>query len=175
MNGVRGRVSAMLGAAVAVVLTVSACTASPVDPPPSTAAAEPASTSPALSTPPEVEPVPTRSASDGFREWLTASRAPDAATACARLSPELAARMVDELNATGPLQVASCDEMITATAELYRATGQSAEVDIEVEQETATAATLFVTYLSSGDCGTVVLERPATTWILTEQSQECAG
>lgn len=174
----------VLGLAVLATFAVTACTVSPVDsggeasavssatsaaaPDPSTSAAAPAASE-------APEPEPEQSAEDGFRDWLAASRAPDAASACAGLSPELAARMVAEMNDTGPLHVESCDAMITATAELYRATGQSAEVDIAVQQETATDATLFVTYLSSGDCGTVVMTRPSTSWIITEQSEECAA
>jgi hypothetical protein len=83
--------------------------------------------------------------------------------------------MLAELNATGPLHAENCVEMITATAELYRAAGQSAEVDIVVQQETETDATLFVTYLATGDCGTVVMRRTGADWLITEASKECAG
>ncbi len=83
--------------------------------------------------------------------------------------------MLAELNETGPLHAESCEEMITATAELYRAAGQSAEVDITVQEETETDATLFVTSLASGDCGTIVMTRTDADWLITEASKECAG
>ncbi|KQQ06164.1 MULTISPECIES: hypothetical protein [unclassified Rathayibacter] len=176
MIGARRRWTGALGVAAAALLALSACTAGPAGSTRTTPAAEPAPTATAATTAtPDAAPAAEQqSAEDGFREWLDASRAPDAALACARLSPELAARMVAEMKATGPVQVASCEDMITATAELYRATGRSAEVDIDVREETATDATLFVTY-ASGDCGTVVMTRSGTTWIITEQSQECAA
>lgn len=125
-------------------------------------------------------PIPDASAAtmgavDGFLAWLDASRKPDAEAACRQLSPELVTRMLAELNAQSPVQAGTCEEMITTTAELYRATGQDPAVDVAVQEETATAATLFVTYLASGDCGTVVMQRPGADWIITELSQECAG
>lgn len=170
------------GIAVLAILAVSGCVPTPADPP--SATSTPAATSTESATPapapteaaPPPEEQPTgQSAADGFRAWLAVSRAPDAAAACAGLAPELATRMVDEMNATGPIPVESCEQMISTTAELYRATGQSTDVDIAVEQETESAATLFVTYLSSGDCGTVVMELTGTEWILTDQSKGCAG
>jgi len=116
-----------------------------------------------------------RGAADAFRAWLDISRIPDTAASCAALSPDLATRLVAELNERGPVHVSNCDEMIAVTAELYRALGQDAQVDISVRQETPTDATLFVTYLATGDCGTVVMTRPGTDWIITEQTRECAG
>ncbi|WKK72653.1 hypothetical protein Q0F99_06890 [Rathayibacter oskolensis] len=175
MIDVRRRMTGVLGLAVLATFAVTACTTSPVDSGGEASAVSSATSAAAPAASEAPEPEPEQSAEDGFRDWLAASRAPDAASACAGLSPELAARMVAEMNDTGPLHVESCDAMITATAELYRATGQSAEVDIAVQQETATDATLFVTYLASGDCGTVVMTRPATSWIITEQSEECAA
>lgn len=163
----------MVAAAVAVVL--SACTPAPVDSASASPVAQSTAAPSTAPTPAETPDAATDSAADAFRAWVATSRVPDAAAACAQLTPELAARMVAELNARGPFAVQNCEEMITATAELYRATGQSAEVDIEVQQETDTDATLFVTYVGSGDCGTVVMTRSGTGWVLTELSQECAA
>ncbi len=160
-------------AAAALVLT--ACTAAPSDPP------EPAESPSAITTPAPSTP-PTPAASDdaaggpveSFRAWFQATRTPDPAAACAALSPALAVRMLAELNQNG-LALTTCEEMIQATSELYRATGQSADVDVQVQSETATDATLFVTYGASGDCGIVVMHRDASSWIITDESRECAG
>lgn len=159
-------------AAAALVLT--ACTAAPDEPD------EPAGSSrPIASQAPSTTPAP--AASDGtadgpvesFRAWFEATRTPDPAAACAALSPALAERMLAELNQNG-LALTTCEEMIQATSELYRSTGQSADVDVDVRSETATDATLFVTYGASGDCGTVVMHRDAASWIITDESRECA-
>jgi len=164
---------AMTLATAALVLT--ACTAAPDD------AAEPAGSSSSIATQaPSTAPAPAASAdaADGpvesFRAWFEATRTPDPAAACAALSPALAERMLAELNQNG-LNLTTCEEMIQATSELYRATGQSADVDVQVQSETATDATLFVTYGASGDCGTVVMHRDAASWIITDESRECAG
>jgi hypothetical protein len=154
-------------------LMVSACAPSPAPqrtPGPTAAATPSASTE--SSTP---EPTPQTGPVESFLAWIEASRAPDTEKACAGLTPELADRMIAELNSSGPVQVTSCAEMISATAELYRALGQSAEVDVTVQEQTDTDAKLFVTYLASGDCGTVVMERSATEWIINELSEECAA
>ncbi|WP_238343855.1 hypothetical protein [Microbacterium sp. RG1] len=160
-------------AAAALVLT--ACTAAPDDP------TEPAgSSSPIATQAPSATPAPAASAAtadgpvESFRAWFAATRTPDPAAACAALSPALAERMLAELNQNG-LALSTCEEMIQATSELYRATGQSADVDVQVQSETATDATLFVTYGASGDCGTVVMHRDAASWIITDESRECAG
>lgn len=170
------RTSVLVSAALlAASMSLSAC--APVSPPPtegvSTGTSSDGSTTSA-SPLPDAAPT-TIGAVDGFLAWLDASRKPDAEAACRQLSPELVTRMLAELGAQSPVQAGTCEEMITTTAELYRATGQDPAVDIAVQEETATAATLFVTYLSSGDCGTVVMERPGTDWIITELSQECSG
>ncbi|WP_307325891.1 hypothetical protein [Microbacterium sp. SORGH_AS_0862] len=166
---------AMTLATAALVLT--ACTAAPDD------AAEPsASSSPTATHAPSTAPAPAPAASadtadgpvESFRAWFEATRTPDPAAACAALSPALAERMLAELNQNG-LDLTTCEEMIQATSELYRATGQSADVDVQVQSETATDATLFVTYGASGDCGTVVMHRDASSWIITDESRECAG
>lgn len=118
-----------------------------------------------------MEPV---GAEQGFRTWLELSRIPDAPAACALMTPALIEKMLAEVAASG-MPMSSCEEMIALTAEAYRATGTDAEVSIAVQEETATAATLFVTYLSSGKCGTVVMERAGDDWILTEQSEVCGA
>lgn len=174
-----GRVAALIGIAAAAALLLSACTANPIeDSPHDTAAPSGVTVQKAESTDPQPAArtaPPRQGAADAFRAWLDTSRIPDAAASCAALSPELATRMIAELNERGPIRVSSCDEMIAVSAELYRALNQDASVDISVQQETATDATLFVTYLATGDCGTVVMTRPAGDWIITEQSQECSG
>lgn len=171
-----GRVSAAIGIGAAAMLLLSACAPSP-DMNQNASTQSGAATSTVESTVPASDPATPRplGAADAFRAWLDASRVPDTAASCAALSPELATRMVAELNERGPVHVSSCDEMIAVTAELYRALGQDAQVDIAVQQETATDATLFVTYLASGDCGTVVMTRPTSDWTITDQSRECAG
>ncbi|MDO9399003.1 MAG: hypothetical protein Q7T71_20850 [Herbiconiux sp.] len=158
---------------------LAGCTAVPVDSAAPIATATPPGAEFSTEPPqPQGTAVPTpaaSSATEGFLAWLSASRAPDAAAACSALSPDLVTRMIDELNATSPAPVHSCEEMITATAALYRAVGDDPTVDISVQDETATSATLFVTYLASGDCGTVVMERTGADWTITEQSTECAA
>lgn len=161
----------MAGVAVAAVLMISGCASAPSAEGAASPAAE--SKAPASPSPDPQESAPGESATEGFLAWLDASRRPDAAKACAGLTPELAARMLAELNATSPVRAESCEQMITATAELYRALGQSAEVDVAVQRETDQDATLFVTYADSGNCGTVAMSRPGTSWIITEQTQEC--
>lgn len=156
-------------ALAAVVLSGCAPAASEATPSPSAPAAPSASGTP---TPePTVEPV---GAEQGFRTWLELSRIPDAPAACALMTPALIEKMLAEVAASG-MPMSSCEEMIALTAEAYRATGTDAEVSIAVQEETATAATLFVTYLSSGKCGTVVMERAGDSWILTEQSEVCGA
>lgn len=172
-----GRVSAAIGIGVAAMLLLSACAPSPDDAHQNASAQSGAATSTVESTAQASDPATPHppGAADAFRAWLDASRVPDTAASCAALSPELATRMVAELNERGPVHVSSCDDMIAVTAELYRALGQDAQVDIAVQHETATDATLFVTYLASGDCGTVVMTRPTSDWTITDQSRECAG
>ena len=142
-------------AAIAVTLFVlSACSAgSPTEP-----LTPPTPTPPAASPmSPQPEADPPMGASEAFLAWLAASRVPDVKTACAGLSPDLAARM------------------IAAAAELYRAVDANADVELAVQSETATDATLFVTYLGTGDCGTVVMKRTGADWIITDESRECVG
>ncbi|WP_353114391.1 hypothetical protein [Microbacterium sp.] len=165
------RASGMAGVAAAAILMIGGCASTPAaeETVPTPAGSE----APASPTPDPQESAPRESATEGFLAWLDSSRRPDAAKACAGLTPELAARMLTELNATSPVRAESCEQMITATAELYRALGQSAEVDVAVQRETDQDAVLFVTYADSGDCGTVTMSRPGTSWVITEQTQEC--
>lgn len=163
----------------AILLTIglmtSACAPSPSPQDtetPTTASSPSASASAESKTP---QPTPPLGPVESFLAWIDAPRAPDTEKACAGLTPELADRMIAELNSSGPVQVTTCAEMISATAELYRALDQSADVNVTVEEQTDTAATLFVTYITSGDCGTVVMERTANDWIINELSEECAN
>ena len=168
------RFTDVVALAVVVVVTTSAC-ASGSDP--ATVAGDgPTTSGPASATASASASAPGGTgAVEAFRAWLEASRQPDAATACAGLAPALQKRMIAELNGGGPVRVDGCEQMITATAQLYKATGDRGDVDISVQDETATAATLFVTYRTSGDCGTVVMARTRGDWIITEQSQECGA
>ena len=159
----------LAGVALAMTLLVSGCA-------PAVPAASPA---PAASTPEEkvveeATPEVHDSAEGGFRAWLELSRLPDAPGACALMTPALIERRLAEA-AAGGMPFGSCEEFVTVTAEAYRAVGDDATVSIEVREETATDATLFVTYVASGKCGTVVMERGGDDWILTEQSEVCAA
>lgn len=178
MTPSRGRFLAVAGLVASAALVLSAC-AGATGPAASSSPAPAAVATSEVATPlpatPEPEAAAPQGAEDAFRAWLAASRLPNADEACAGLSPELAARMIAELTQIGGVQVDTCEDMITTAAALYTATGQSAEVDVSVQAETSTDATLFVTYLASGDCGTVVMQRAAVDWIITEQSQECVG
>ncbi|WP_430593262.1 hypothetical protein [Humidisolicoccus flavus] len=60
------------------------------------------------------------------------------------------------------------------TAELLQAFGMSAEVTIDVIEQDEQRAKLFVTDVDGGDCGTVVLERTLTQWMITEDSAGCS-
>lgn len=127
------------------------------------------------STPDAIE-TPDPSASDAtspelaFRTWLAASREPDTDVACGYLTDELVDRMLAELEAGG-IPVDSCAEMMSTTAALYKAVGDTGEVEIRTLSETETDAVLDVTYLG-GDCGTVALQRTEADWIITEQTEE---
>ena len=168
----RGRV-APVAAGMLLVAALTGCSAGAEE----QDAAEPAAPAASASETPVPTPEPTEetmSASDGFLAWLDASREPDPAAACAGLTDELAERMISQLNASGLTTVSTCEEMISVTAEAYRALEQSAEVDIEVREETAVDAVLFVTYAASGDCGTVAMDRVGDGWVINELSEECA-
>ena len=169
---VNARRAAIAPVALAALIGLGSCAAGP--------SAPLAGSAPAASSVPSLSPSSAPTADvpgpeESFRAWLAASRKPDVGAACAALTPALQARMIAELNAGGAVQISTCEGMIAATAALYRATGDTGEVDVTVQDETATKATLFVTYIDDGDCGTVVMERQAGAWIITEQSQECGS
>ncbi|CDK00281.1 Glutamyl-tRNA reductase [Microbacterium sp. C448] len=162
--------------AIAVAaLMMSACAAGPVARTPVTDAPSQPASEVIVSPDPQQSAEPQTGAADVFRAWVEASRIPDVDTACAALAPDLQSRMIAEVNASGAVSVETCEQMIAAAAELYAAVGDDGAIDVAVQQETATNATLFVTYLASGDCGTVVMQRTGTEWIITDESQECAG
>lgn len=159
-----------LGSLTIGAVLVTGCTPAHLD---GSAAEEPAPTSQA-SAPADASPTPQTDATTSFLAWLEASRVPDVDAACAPLAPELVERMLAEMRGDGFSHVSTCEEMITLTAELYRSFDQSAEVNIDVQSETTEDAVLFVTYLASGDCGKVVMQRSVSDWIITEQTEECA-
>ena len=166
----------LLALAVATTVLLAGCGSAEPD----AAAPEPTpSASPAGPPAPSTEPSPDATdatTDDGgpvaaFRTWLTASRAPDTATACAYMTPELAQRMVDEITAQGFPGITDCTSLIGMTASLYAAVGQTAEPQVELVSETATDAVLHVAY-SAKSCGRVVLVRGAEHWVLDERSEE---
>lgn len=158
------------------LLTLSACAIGPAARTPITNAPSPPATEVIVSPNPQQEEQPQTGATEAFLAWVEASRIPDVDTACAALAPDLVARMIAELNASGATTVETCEQMIATAAELYRAVGDTGTgtVNVAVQKETATDATLFVTYAASGDCGTVVMERTGADWIITDESRECA-
>ncbi|MDR6611220.1 hypothetical protein [Leifsonia sp. 1010] len=169
------RVLTAIGIVALALTATTACTTGADSPEPSASVSEPTtSASPNPSRQPDSGQRATTGAAESFSAWLAASRVPEVDTACAGLAPQLVQRMIAELNANAGVSVSTCEEMIAASAQLYKAAGQDASVDIAVQHETAADATLFVTYGASGDCGTVVMHRAGTAWIITEQSEECA-
>ncbi|MCA5894782.1 hypothetical protein LEP48_15690 [Isoptericola sp. NEAU-Y5] len=106
-----------------------------------------------------------------FRAWLAASREPDVDTACGYLTPALVDRMVAEMIADGWPGITDCASMTTATAELYAAFDQSAEVRVEVREEGPDLAELSIVY-ATGTCGSVVMEPEGGRWVINEQSEE---
>ena len=151
------------------IILMSGCAPTTVETPPEAAAPE------SVESPDPQTPDTAAGAAESFLAWLEASRVPDVEAACTPLAPELVTRMLEEMQSDGFAAVTTCEEMVVVSAELYRAFDQSAEVDIAVQTETETDAVLFVTYLDSGDCGTVVMTRPVSEWIITEQTEECAA
>lgn len=109
-----------------------------------------------------------------YLAWLEASRAPDTDTACALLSDELIDRMLAEFESIYGADLGGCAALTEQTAQLYEVFSKNADVDTDVIAETETTATLFVTYLASGDCGTVEMRKEPTGWIITENSESCA-
>lgn len=179
MESRRRTITALAANVLTTVLTAAAlsgCAMAPVARTPLTEAPSPPTSEVAASPAPQAtQQQPQPGAAEAFRAWVEASRIPDVDTACAGLAPDLQARMIAELNASGATSVETCEQMIAAAAELYRAVGDNGSVNIDVQQQTATDATLFVTYTASGDCGTVVMQRTGAAWIITDESRECAG
>lgn len=175
----RGRYAAV--ALVVLLLTGCASQSAPEDANPavtdatSSASTPSAQAAPAPTSVPTTAPDPVESASEGFLAWVAASRVPDVEASCQALAPELVTRMIAEMRSEGFAEIETCQEMITVAAELYRAVDQDADVRIAVESETATDAVLRVTYLASGECGTVVMQRTGADWIITDQSHEECG
>jgi hypothetical protein len=177
------RAAAPLVGLLALTLSTAACagdtTAAPGsanEPSPTAASAPAPETSPAPDEPTTPEagraaPGALTSPEAAFRAWLTASRAPDTATACGLMSPELVDRMVAEMTAQGWPGITDCTSMITTTAELYAAVGDVPEVELSVLEERADATVLSVAYVG-GDCGTAVMAPAASGWVITEQSEE---
>lgn len=157
----------LVGLAVTALLT--SCAGSPEPIAPETAAETPTNDTAAT------EPGAQQSPEEAYRVWLAASREPDAKLACSMMSDQLVERMLAEMTASFGTAPSSCEEMVTVTAAAYAATGTDAEVEVSVVSENESEATLFSTYVSSGKCGTIVLERSADSWVINEQSEECAA
>lgn len=67
--------------------------------------------------------------------------------------------------------VTDCADMIATTADIYRTTGATADVDIDVLEESSAGTLLFVRY-AAGSCGRVELVPSGADWIITENSEE---
>lgn len=166
--------------------TLVSCASSDESPPSDTAASPTASLVPAAQDAGDTDaPTSTtttsatgsrfnETAEEAFRSWLTASREPATDVACDYLADELVEKMLTQMRERGYPPVSGCAELTTMTAELYRSLGVSADVVIDVVHETHTTAELFVTYVDSGECGTVAMRRTTSGWLITEQSEECA-
>lgn len=157
----------LVGLAAAALLT--SCASAPETTAPETVSEAPTNDAGAAET------GATQSPEEAYRAWLIASREPDAKLACSMMSDELVERMLAEMSASFGTAPGSCEEMITVTAAAYAATGTDAEVEVSVVSESENEATLFSTYVSSGKCGTIVLERSASSWVINEQSEGCAA
>lgn len=129
-----------------------------------------ASQSPAGAPPANADSDEPVSPEAAFRAWLAASREPDTAEACGYMSDALVKRMLAEMDASG-IPVADCAAMITATAELYAAFGESAEVEVETLAHEADRAELYVTY-AAGDCGRVELVPNGGSWVMTQNAED---
>jgi hypothetical protein len=168
----RARVAALLAGAA---LVVSACGSAVAldDATPRATASVPATTPSSAPVAPPVEaPATDAGPEESFRAWLAASRAPDTDTACGYMTEALVQRMLDELAAGGFPGLTDCATLITTTAQMYAAVGQSAEVDIEVREQTADRAVLGVAYATGNSCGTAVMTPSAGRWVITENSEE---
>lgn len=143
----------------------------------STQPATSAPPTPDATTAPTPEAAPAAPPADGgpegsFLTWLAASRAPDPATACAYMTPELAQRMVDDVTAQGFPGITDCPSLITMTAGLFAMAGQAPQTTVEVREESADRAVLHATYVAGKSCGLVVLVPGEGHWLLSERSQE---
>lgn len=157
---------AFAAAAALSILALTGCAAA-------APAADEASAPPAASpeaTPTSADASTAHSAEDAFRTWLAASREPDTTVACAYLNEALTERMLSEMRASG-FPVTDCADMIATTADIYRTTGATADVDIDVLEESSAGTLLFVRY-AAGSCGRVELVPSGADWIITENSEE---
>ena len=167
-------VSAAIIVAAAVALTGCGAGAAPSEPGSGPAAVSAAPSATAEDAPQEETAASAAmSPSETFLAWLEASRVPEPEQACAYLDDALIERMIAEFEADWGQDPGGCEGLTELSAQLYASFGQSAEVSIDVVSETAERAELFVTYLGSGDCGTVVMEPVAAGWIMTEQTEGC--
>lgn len=174
------RVPTWIAAPLVCAALLSACTGADTDDASGTASPTTAATtaSPSATTAPPTAAATEIPRGDGgpeasFLTWLAASRAPDTATACAYMTPALTQRMVDEITAQGLPGVTDCTTLITMSAQLFAAAGQSSEPAVEVREQTEDRAVLDVTY-AEGSCGSVVLRPGDGHWLLDERSrQEC--
>ena len=152
-------------------LVLSACTAPTASDTTPKAASTPAASPSAVATATaSAEPGPV----ERFESWWTAVRAADTVAACGALTEPLQQRMIQEYNDTTGAGITDCPALITQSSALYAVTGMSADVAADLVSQTATDATLEVTY-AGGDCGSVHLDRSSGSWIITELSRECAG
>ena len=165
----RRRRSPWLVAPLLGAVLVSGCTAT--EPDDASPTPTPSPTAPDTQAAPET-PVGDSGPEDSFRTWLAASRAPDVATACGYMTPELAQRMVDEITAQGFPGITDCASLIETTAGLYAAVGQSAETVVELREQTDEQAVLHVVYVEGSSCGRIVLVPGDGHWVMTERSQE---
>lgn len=110
-----------------------------------------------------------------YLAWLEASREPEASVACGYLTDELQERMLDEFAATyGADEVSTCEDLTVMTAQMYAAFQQSDEVDVQILEHNEETATLFVTYVDTGECGTIAMHRiPAGVWMINAMSEAC--
>ncbi|MEV7767608.1 hypothetical protein [Microbacterium sp. NPDC086615] len=155
---------------LAAGLALTGCTGSSASDEPSETTAATSDASPVATA----SPVPADGPVAAFQTWWTAVRSADTVAACGALTEPLQQRMIAEYKAATGVEIDDCATLIRQSSALYAAAGLPADVTVDVESETADDAMLQVTY-ANGDCGTVHLERTASSWALTELSEECAG
>ena len=134
-----------------------------------TAAPTPDATLPAVDAAPDA---PAGGPEDSFRTWLAASRAPDVETACSYMTPALADRMVAEITAQGFPGITDCASLISITAGLFAAAGQTSQTTVELREQAEDRAVLHVTYVAGTSCGLVVMRPGEGHWVLDERSKE---